>query len=344
MSPRSFNLLLILALGAVAVSARAEETNLFSQPDDGTKDKADSLNKGSQHQLDAGNYNAPHRAFKNYSPSLPLPRPIFFGNLDAATKEALDRRNNWALLTPEQIMGVQTPEDVLGVEKTDSDKNLPVEEQFLLRESRPAANAATNGSTGALSWRDASNPFKQNQADQDGSSFFSSGAFSQPDGGLSSDSTRYFKQFLKANNADGLKNNGQKQATTWSSAFARPAQPKPTPAQLADMERFRAMLGPVSAPDKNTDRTPTVRTSFSSPPATDAGSYFQPQPIFNSIGHSVPPVPIVENNIARPVGLQPLPGITESEKPGSKTRPVWQAQLPPWMIDGPQLHNPNRNF
>src|SRR6185437_2717543 len=119
MSPGFSNLLLILALSAVAVSARADETNIFSNPGTGLKDGADSPKNDSQRQLDTGNYNAPHHFFNNYSPSLPLPRPVFLGNQDAAAQDALNKRKNWMLLTPEQILGVQAPEDILGVKKPD---------------------------------------------------------------------------------------------------------------------------------------------------------------------------------------------------------------------------------
>ena len=183
MSSRPSNLLLILALGAVAVSARADETNLFSTPIDGPKSKTDSSTGSSQRQLDAGNYNAPKHFFNNYSPSLPMPRPVFLGNLDAASQDALNRSRNWALLTPEQILGMQTPEDILGLKKADSDKNLALEEQFLLRESRPVDGAATNGRIGAISWHDSSPQFNQtknNGTARDDQPLFSGGTFSQP--------------------------------------------------------------------------------------------------------------------------------------------------------------------
>ena len=344
MSPGLSNLLLILALGAVAVSARADETNIFSDPGDGLKDRTDLLKNDSQRQLDTGNYNAPHHFFNDYSPSLPLPRPVFLGNPDAATQDAINKRKNWMLLTPEQILGVQTPEDMLGKKKTDSDKNLSLEEQYLLRESQPVANTSTNGRSGSpMSWRDSSNPFSQNNDDNDDRPLFSRGAFASPDDQSQPDSTRYFKQFLKANTGNGNSrdNNKQKQATAWTSVFAQPAQPKQTPAQLADMERFRAMMEPISPPDKSSDKTPTIKTSFSTTPAPDADSLFQPQPIFNPAGRSVA---LIQDGITRPVGIKPLSGITGPEKIAPEAKPAWQAQLPPWLSDGPQGHAANRNF
>jgi hypothetical protein len=349
MSPVPSNLLLILALSAVAVSARADETNIFSSPTDGPKGKTDSSTGNSQRQLDAGNYNAPKYFFNNHSPSLPMPRPVFLGNLDAAAQDALNRSRNWALLTPEQILGMQTAEDIFGLKKPDSNKNLSLEEQFLLRESQPVSGAVTNGRIGAISWQDSSNPFqnKNNGNAKDDQPLFSGGAFYQPDDQPEKDSARYFRQFLKATGGgSGLGKKDSKQAANWSSAFAQPAPPRQTPAQLADMESFRAMLEPVSPPDKTaTDKNPAVRTSFSTTPAMrdadSSGSLFQPLPTFNSAGQSVG---LLKDDITRPVGIKPLPGITGPEKITSDTRPAWQAQLPPWLLDGPPGHPASRNF
>ena len=192
-----------------------------------------------------------------------------------------------------------------------------------------------------MSWRDSSNPFNQNKDDKDDRSLFSRGAFSSPDDQSQPDSTRYFKQFLKANTGNGLYNNGQKQATAWTSVFAQPAQPKQTPTQLADMERFRAMMEPISSSDKSSDKTAATKTSFSTTPAPDADSIFQPQPIFNPAGRSVA---LIQDGITRPVGIKPLSGSAGPEKLASEVKPAWQAQLPPWLSDGPQGHAANRNF
>jgi hypothetical protein len=139
---------------------------------------------------------------------------------------------------------------------------------------------------------------------------------------------------VKAN--DSFYMDDRKQASAWSSAFARPTQAKPTSVQQADMDNFRAMLEPNSAPDKA-----PVSPRFTSPSTPAADPYLQRQPAFNPAGRSVAQL---EDHVSRPTGIQPLPGITGAGKPVSKARPSWQAQLPPWLSDGSQPHNQSRNF
>ena len=327
----SSKLSLILALGVVAVSMPAQETNVLSNPAGELKDKADLLKDDSQPQLDAGSYAAPRQFFNDYTPSLPPPRPIFFGNQDAAAQEALNRRKNWILLTPEQIFGLQTPDEIFGLKKSDSGKNLSLEEQFLLRESRPVASAATNGGSGVASWRDAANLFENKPDDR---TVFSRSVFSQPDNRVQPDSTRYFKQFLNAKTDYSQLKNEPKPATAWSSVFSQPPTPKPTPEQQADLQRFRAMLEPVAPSDK----TPAVKSGLFSTTTPETGPIFQPQPVFNPAGRSVA---LLKDDITRPVGIKPLPAISGPENFTPAPRPAWQAQLPPWLRDGPQEHNAN---
>jgi hypothetical protein len=118
--------------------------------------------------------------------------------------------------------------------------------------------------------------------------------------------------------------------------FAQPTQPKITPEQLADRERFRALMEPNSAPDKLVN---PAGYSTSLTPAPDP--YLQPQPKFNPVGRSYSSL---ENNAARPTGINPLPGITGPAPKPVEKRPTWQAQPPPWLTDGPKPHNPNQNF
>lgn len=337
----SFKLSLILALGVVAVSVPAQETNSTSNSADELKNKSDLLKDDSQPQLDAGNYTAPHRLFNDRTPNLPPPRPLFLGNQSAAAQEAANRKKNWALLTPEQIYGLQTPNEILGLKKDDNDKSLSLEEQFLLRESQPAANAATNDGAGGASWRDAANLFDKHQDDRPAFSrsiFFQPNNHldDQPDDPAQEDSTRYFKQFLNAKSEKNPLKTESKQATAWSSVFSQPAQPKQTPAQLADMERFRVMLAP--APSTSSDKTPAVKTSVFSAAEPETDSIFQSQPMFNPAGSSVA---VIKDDLTRPVGIKPLPSIGAPENLTPATRPAWQAQLPPWLRDGPQAHDAN---
>jgi hypothetical protein len=323
-------LIFVLALAAMAFSAPAQQTIIFSKPADLSSDKANSFLPGANHH--AGDYNAPVELFHDYTPDLPMP-PRMFNNNDASVQEALDKRKNWTLLTPEQILGVQTPEEILGVDDRSEEKKLPLEEQFLLRERRETAFAATNGRAANIDWRGTTddNPFDPKNKNDGSDAFSEAQAKMQP-------GQRYFNQLLDAQNAapNSTAAPDEKSSSAWSSVFAQPDQPKQTPEQLADMERFRALMEPSAPPDKA-----TVQTSFSVPAAPPMDPFLQPAPVINPAGRDIAPL---DNVFSRPTGITPLPGIsTPPPKPVAVT-PSWQAQLPPWMQSGPPAQNPNRNF
>jgi len=197
----------------------------------------------------------------------------------------------------------------------------------LLRESQSAAVVATKGRAGAASWRerDEANPFEAKNNNDENDPFrrepqkIGSGA-------------RYFNQLL--NNAqDAAADANGKPDSFWDSTFAQPDQPKPTPEQLADMERFRALMEPSSPPDK----VPT-RFSVATVPAPDP--FLQQAPVVNPNGRGIAPL---ENLFSQPTGIKPLPGVSTPAPTPVAVRPSWQAQLPPWMTPGPQAHNPNQN-
>ena len=140
-------LLAVGLLGVAGFSVPAQQTIIFSKPSDLPANKANAFLPGIERR--AGDYNAPHSLFNDYTPDFPLPKPVVFQNNNSASvREALDKRKNWTLLTPEQILGIQTPEQILGVPDKNRDKKLSLEEQFLLRESQTAAMSATNGRVG----------------------------------------------------------------------------------------------------------------------------------------------------------------------------------------------------
>lgn len=324
-------LLLLLVVGTAVVSAPAQETLVNSKPTDITADKANSFLGDPKHQINAGDYNAPRKLFNDYGPSLPMPRPIII-NQDPAAADAMNKRKNWMLLTPEQILGVETPEDILHT-KNPNEKKLSLEEQYLQRLNHAGNSAITNGSLSALSGKDDNNPFTKKKDDQNP---FSRGPFANQNELQKSGSLRPLNQLFNSRVSDSMSNDKREQESAWTSVFAQPTQPKLTPEQLADRERFRALLEPSSQPDKPAT---TVRYTEATTPPPDP--YIQLQPKFNPAGRTYTSL---ENNSARPTGINPLPGITgPSPKPVEK-KPSWQAQLPPWMSDGPKKHNPNQNF
>ncbi|HEY2330226.1 MAG TPA: hypothetical protein VGI63_10490, partial [Verrucomicrobiae bacterium] len=178
------------------------------------------------------------------------------------------------------------------------------------------------------------NPFEKNQ---DEPSPFSRLTFVQPEEKSQPGSDHFWSLRLNANDDDGFSGDERKPESAWTSVFAQPAQPKQTSAQLEEMERFRALMEPGSLPDK----TPIPARFSVTPAPAPVDPFLQPQSQFNPAGRSAA---AVENNIGRPTGIQPLPGLTGPAATPPKSRPSWQAQLPPWLQSGPQPHDLNRNF
>jgi hypothetical protein len=309
--------------GAVALRLPAQETIMFSKPADLPASKANAFMPGVTHR--ANDYNAPHALFNDFTPDFPLPKPLFQNNNNSeAVREALDRRKNWTLLTPEQILGIQTPQEILGVPDKDNDKKLSLEEQFLLRESRASAQSATNGRLvnvmlpGGLSDR---NPFENKNPNDELDPSRREPAKQEP-------GARFFNKLLEEQ--DSANDPAQKNSSPWSSAFAQPSRPKQTPEQLADMERFRALMEPP-APAVNADVPTRFSTTRVPPPAPNP--FLEPVPVVNPAGRGVEPL---ENIFSRPMGIKPLPPISTPPPVPTQKKAEWEAQLPPWMQNTPQ--------
>ena len=308
----------------VAVSAPADQTIVFSKPAVMPASKGNAITPIVERR--AGDYRAPHAVFNNLAGDFPMPRaPIQYNN--ASIKEALDRRKNWTLLTPEQILGIQTPEQVLGVPDKNRDKHLSLEEKFLLRESQANTLSATNGRAGSaalLREFTENNPLNFNK--DDGNNPFAGEPQKMEPG------QKYFNQLLNQEKAgNGLARNN----SPWQSSFAQPARTKESPEQQAEMERFRALMEPTSPPDK-----PEVATRFTVAKMPAANPFLQPVPPVNPIGRAAQPLDTI---FSTPAGIKPLPPVHTS-LPTPTTKPNPQVQLPPWLRDGPQTRNPGQNF
>ena len=324
---------LVVMAATLAFSAPAQQTIIFSKPSDLSADKANSFLPGATHR--AGDYNAPRQLFNDFTPDLPMPQPLRPANNDASVQDALNRRKNWTLLTPEQILGIQTPEEILGVANKTDEKKLSLEEQYLLRESRTASLTTTNGRAGPAFWSQtgAANPFDDSNKNDENNPLHQSQQQTEL-GMRSAPGTKYFNQLLNSLGSEAKPDD--KNSSPWSSGFGQPTAPKPTPEQVADMENFRALMEPRSPPDQ----TPAP-TRFSVVTAPTPDPFLQPEPVVNPAGRAVAPL---DNLFSRPTGIKPLPGISTPPPRPAATRPSWQAQLPPWMTTGPQAHSPNQNY
>jgi hypothetical protein len=115
----------------------------------------------------------------------------------------------------------------------------------------------------------------------------------------------------------------QTAGSVWVSPFDSPAPlPKPTPEQLAGMDRFRALFDPPPP-----EKTPASEGVFGQPaPVPMPDPNLQVLPLANRSGHSFA---ALQNDIAKPTGLMPLPSVTGPVTPPKKASPL--AQPPPWL-------------
>lgn len=317
---------LVIPLLTGGLPLMAQQTIVFSKPADASADKANSFMDSSRSsRVNADSYKAPKPFFQDYSPSPALPAPIYYQNNDASVREALNKRKNWTLLTPEQILGIQTPEQILGVDDAKGDKKLSLEEQFLRRQDR--SSGTNNRALTALTRRDDENPFGKKREDQNS---YLRGNEPSREQNMPSSPASYFDRLSGAAAQNAYAPGKERENSAWASSFAQPTAAKPTPEQVASMDRFRAMMEPTAPPVKKSEPDRWI----SATPAADP--YLQPQPKVNPAGMGI------LDNSARPTGIQPLPSVTGPAKTPQTVRPAWQAQLPPWLSDKPQANKPKR--
>jgi hypothetical protein len=326
-SPSRLIVMLAVAAAVVAAPAQQQQTIVFSKPADVPAEKAKSyLPTITYHVSD---FNAPHLLFNNAMPDPPAPRPQVNNYNNAEAQDALNRRRNWTLLTPEAILGIQTPEQILGLpDKNAGDKKLSLEEQFLQRENKAFSESHSKDHPGGPAWHamDEADALAAKEKPEEDSPFRQSQPKTEP-------GSKFFNGFLNASGPSARPD--ENQGSTWNTAFTQPTQPKPTTEQQADMERFRALMEPTPPPEQ-----PQAPTRFVAAPAPAPDPFLQAMPVVNPAGRGFAPL---ENSLSRPSGLQPLPGISTPAPQPAAVRPSWQAQPPPWMQSG-QPAKPNWSY
>ena len=320
--------LVLLASGV----ARASEPIVFSTPKDNLTEKANAFMEQQPHKL-SGSYNAPKSVFEgkprtdfDILPGYKKPRPLSPDELREMDKN-LDKQKNWALMTPEEILGVPTAEKILGI--PDVDQNLSVTERYFKRQDRLRNASATNAlaRAGNLNGQD-------------------EGAFQNWRGEQKKNSIDGFSDLNERNRTDRFGNrivNGmsieeatRRKDSPWSSSFDVPeAAPKPDKTALAAMERFRAMMEPPQL-EKPLATAPGLATPIMSAMPTTPGFSapspgFQKQDYYNPGGGSFKPV---SDSVSRPTGIMPLPTITgtrPAQWKQTKAKPL--VEPPPWVAD-----------
>ncbi len=340
----NLTLRLLFAGAALAVVCPAEaqhagrrpgEAILFSSPDgDDVSSNMPSLAAKPPEMLDFENaIQSPGPnlggASGNGAPAAPRP-PISPAQVQAMQRQ-LDERKNWALLTPEQILGLPTQEKILGIQDRDAfgrPKNESVVAQYYERQEM--SRTRTNNDNYA-----AAEPAPQwgilgGQSPQMGPNIWTP-AGSRPG------NSAFLNQFLNGT-PDSRDAAAQAPQSGWSKSFNLPAPPKATPEQEAAMAQFRQLLEPHSPPD-GAARTPASDSPFFSRSTAHASG---PSTVI-PIGKSFTPL---SSGIAMPAGPAPLPGLLgPTNAAASVFAPEWKPQPPPRMSSQPQLGViPQRKF
>jgi hypothetical protein len=315
--------------GAVAVSfaqaqtlMRPGQSIIFSAPADG--DAAANAPSpaglppaapGFGDTIHAPDFNFQTPAATSAQPPNPMPATV-------SPAEA-DRRENWALMTPAEILGVATPEQVLQIPQRDAAgqrKNPTAVERYYERQSE----MQTNGNAGFFTGK----PFSRGIFQDNENSRLNANVFNPSDAGFGNPA-QSADPFQKPPPGIGAAADPDADSD-WPKIFISPPTPVQTPAQEADMAEFRKLLEP-SQPSSTAVKSsiPSSGDSFFPSPQTPPISTFG-QPM-NPVGT---PFGQINNEIG---GLPALPGVVgQSTVPTVMAAPDWKPQLPPWMLKGPQ--------
>jgi hypothetical protein len=308
----------VFAAGALACSAQTQpsDDSLLSRPaDDGSASYSDSLQLPQDKSAGIPGF--------NHGPNLPLPPPSVDPN--AAWQKEINNRKNWTLMTPEEIMGIQTPEQIFGLPEKDSEKNLSPEERYLNRQKSATEAAATNAMAANSLFHKDLDLFGQ----PDESDPFSPDYKQTDDKGLSG----FSRIFGTSQGPQFGKKTGSTQFVPVANVSAKKAQLE----EEAEMTRFRELIGEVPSADNS---SPALITAPTAPTPS-----LQPLAQFDPFGH---PLASKVSDPSKPTSLTTLTEFTGDYTPQKKVKkPSWEAQPPPWASpDGmtPPGTTPMRKF
>lgn len=265
---------------------------------------------------------------------LPSVAPMLTPTDAARERDLLDRRQNWALLTPAEILGAIAPEKMMGITARDAfglPKNSTALERYNERQNRIQLQARTN----ALQIGNASPPWMFS-GDRPGASNSLYGGLEGPAGPAG----RLFNsspnsQFPAQPNADG----------GWSKLFestppSTSLPPGPNPVQVEGMDRFRQSLNPgaSAAASAATPAGGGIKTSL--PRSLLGSGLAQPPPV--RIGASFAPL---NSGIGKPAELPKLSGTWGLSYTSPPPAAAWAPQPAPWLSPAPQpFAVPQRKF
>ena len=240
-------------------------------------------------------------------------------------QDLLDRRKNWMLLTPAEILGATTPEKILGIQEHDMagrPKNLTALERYTERQNQtPTVNTNINAFP---TWN-----FSDKQPDP----------LNSIPGGLGSPDNMANPLLNPA--PDNQTFAGQNENNNWSKMFGSPPPPTVvTLAQQANMERFRQLLQPGSS-STAAAATPSLSGIKISLPQTALSSGLG-QSALTPVGASFTPL---NSGIGKPAEMPKLPSIWSLSLTSPPSAAAWAPQPPPWLSPTPQpFAVPQRKF
>ena len=323
-------LVAVFSVQAQRAALRPGQSILFSSPESDTVfSNMPSLSPKPPESLDFGNTLQAPPSFSFSGPSVDTPLPVGVPVVSPAKalrlQDLLDKRKNWMLMTPAEILGATTPEKILGIQGHDAagrPKNLTALERYTERQNQtPPVNTNINAFP---TWN-----FSDKQTDTSNSI---PGGLGSPDNMASS---------LLNPAPDNQTFAGQNRNNRWSKLFGSPSpSPAVTMAQQMNMERFRQLLKPGSSATAAAT-TPSLSGKKISLPQTALSSGLG-QSALTPIGASFTPL---NNGIGKPAEMPKLPSIWSLSLTSPPSAAVWAPQPPPWLSPTPQpFAVPQRRF
>ena len=330
--------LILTVAGLLALLAspatRADVPVIFSKPTPGAGEQVAPAAETAARKISSNPsaipslFNSKPRGDFDILPGYQPPTPLSPAQVKELQKQ-MDQRKNWALMTPEEILGLPTPAKIMGV--ADPDQNLSTEERYLKRQNRQRSASATNAlaNAGSLGNQDQS-AFKSWRSGQEQNA---NDRFGNQNGLTRPERTDRFGTRNANSTTEDLTHRPD---SPWSSAFNVPPEPpKPDKSQMAAMERFRAMMQP-SEPERPLPNSPTlgapaIPTTPNQPVAATPSPNFQRLDNFNPGGNSYRPV---QETVSRPIGITPLPTTTGVRPTAvNQTKPKPLTEPPPWVAE-----------
>jgi hypothetical protein len=240
-------------------------------------------------------------------------------------QDQLDKRKNWMLLTPAEILGATTPEKILGIQEHDAagrPKNLTVLERYTERQNQ-IPTVITNADA-FPTWN-----FSGKQPDMSNSI----------PGGLGSPDNMANPLLNPA--PDNQTFARQNENNSWSKLFGSPSpSPVVTLAQQKNMARFKQLLNPGSS-STTEPIIPSLSDIKISLPQTALSSGLG-QSSLTPVGALFTPL---NNGIGKPAEMPKLPSIWSLSLTSAPSAAAWAQQQPPWLSPMPQpFAFPQRKF